>query len=49
MTEGEWVTTKMPLYMLREYPGAWSERKAYLVSSHCLRHSWNLLSDIQRH
>ena len=48
MTEAEWLTTKMPLYMLREYPLKWDERKAFLAACHCLRHSWFLLSDLQR-
>jgi hypothetical protein len=49
MTEVEWITTdKMPLYMLAEYPGKRSERKAFLASVYCLRHCWHLLSDLQR-
>lgn len=48
MTEAEWITTKLPLYMLREYPVAWDERKLFLASYHCLRNSWVRLSDTQR-
>ena len=48
MTEAEWLTTKLPLYMLREYPGEWDARKAFQAGRHCLRHSWHLLSDLQR-
>jgi hypothetical protein len=49
MTEAEWITTKMPLDMLRAGLPVWDERKAFLASYHCLRHAWNRLTDIQRH
>jgi hypothetical protein len=45
MTEAEWITTKLPLYMLREYPARWSERKARLFWCACLRRVWNLVTD----
>jgi hypothetical protein len=37
MTEAEWVTAKLPLYMLRECPAKWDERKARLFTCACLR------------
>jgi hypothetical protein len=45
MTEGEWVTTKMPLYMLRQYPTVWDGRKVHLCWCACLRRAWNQLTD----
>jgi hypothetical protein len=37
MTEAEWLTTDMSLYMLREYPAEWNSRKACLVACGCLQ------------
>ena len=45
MTEAEWVATKRPLDILREYPAVWSGRKARLIGCYCLRRVWHLLGD----
>jgi hypothetical protein len=45
MTEGEWVTTKLPLYMLREYPHEWDLRKVRLFWCGCVRRVWELVTD----
>ena len=45
MTEAEWLTTKLPLYMLREYPGEWDKRKSRLFCCACLQRGWPFLQD----
>jgi hypothetical protein len=46
MTEAEWLTTKLPLYMLgRESPVVWDERKARLFCCACLRRAPTVLED----
>ena len=45
MTEAEWLTTKMPLYMLREYPAKWDVRKVRLFWCACVRRVWRLVTD----
>jgi hypothetical protein len=44
MTEAEWLKTKIPLYMLREFPGEWDARKARLFWCACCRR-YGLSSD----
>jgi hypothetical protein len=44
MTEAEWLTVKLPTYMLRDYPGHWNERKGGLAKCACLRRAPQLLS-----
>jgi hypothetical protein len=43
MTETEWLTTRLPLYLLREYPAEWDGRKALLFWCACLRRVWRLV------
>lgn len=43
MTEVEWITTRLPLYMLREYPLEWDVRKARLYACACLRDAANAI------
>jgi hypothetical protein len=43
MTEAEWVTTGLPLYMLRQYPFGWNGRKVRLFWCACLRRIWDQL------
>lgn len=45
MTEAEWLTTKLPLYMLREYPTTWDQRNVRLFWCACTCRWWNLLTD----
>jgi hypothetical protein len=45
MTEAEWLTTKLPLYMLGEYPAEWNVRKGRLFWCACLRRTWEQLAD----
>ena len=45
MTEVAWITTKMPLYMLRRYPAEWDGRKARLFWCACMRRAWDQVTD----
>jgi hypothetical protein len=45
MTEAEWLTTKLPLYMLRQYPHEWDARKVRLFWCECVRRVWDQLTD----
>jgi hypothetical protein len=45
MTEAEWITTKLPLYMLRECPAEWDLRKVRLFWCACVRRTWDQLTD----
>jgi hypothetical protein len=48
MTEAEWLATKLPTHMISSGLDEWDDRKAFLAGSHCLRHWWYMLTDLQK-
>jgi hypothetical protein len=48
MTEDEWMATRNPPHMISSGLTAWTDRKAHLAASHCLRHWWHMLTEVQK-
>jgi hypothetical protein len=48
MTEAEWLATKLPSHMIASGLTEWDECKAHLAASHCLRHWWHMLTEVQK-